>query len=185
MPLHTMKHINTNLIGARSFLAGFGVCALIVSRVATPAHAQTVFTQNFSSSTVVTDYQGTGTNQFSGINSGGTDFNWAIGGGALQGSRTNAKAAGGDSGSANKVGILSLANGAASFGFDFNFTSNAAYPNTTGTNDVIFQVGSGYTATSTGAAGKLRVISASSRPLTRVRPSSRTDAAISPRAATS
>ena len=125
----------------------FAVVACSLASAVSVSHAQVVFTQNFSSSTTVTDYMGSGANQFTGINSGGTDFNWTIGGGALQGARTNVS--GGASGSANKVGILSLTSGAASYAFDFNATTGTN--NTAGTNDVFFQVGSGYTATSTGA----------------------------------
>ncbi len=109
--------------------------------------AQVVFSQDFSGGGTPSSYVGTpaGANQFDGILPTPTDggFNWAIANGELEGTRTST------SGAATRITDLpGLAGSAASFQFDFNLLTTGTETNNT--NDVVFQVGKGYT-NSTGA----------------------------------
>ncbi len=120
--------------------------ALLLTAPWAPVSAQVVFSQDFSSSANVGDYAGSGPNQFDAINSG-PNFTWTINNGTLEGTRSGAT-----SGSINRITDLPTSNSAASFEFDLNVTAITSV--STSSNDVVFQVGAGYT-TATGAESTL------------------------------
>ena len=104
-----------------------------------------VFSQPFSGGATSGSYVGTGANQFDAIIPD-PGF-WTAPAGALLGNRTGANGNGAIIRTTPITGLPAAS--AATFAFDFAVT--AATGATSGQNDVIFQVGNGFTTTSTGA----------------------------------
>jgi hypothetical protein len=107
-----------------------GIAAFFV----TPADGQVVFQQNFSSSTNLADYVGTGTNQFNAISSSGAGFSWSLNNGRLRAART------GNAGTLARTTDL-----ATSFGAIYQFSITPVDLTSVTTTAITFQVGSGFT----------------------------------------
>lgn len=122
----------------RTLLATLAATATLAAAAVPGLHAQTVvFSQNFNGATQNSDVTGSGGNLFDGIlGSAGNAF--TVSGGTISSAKTGAVSA-----AINRTTPISgLAGKAATFQFDFNASNVTA---TTTTNDLLFQVGNGYT----------------------------------------
>jgi hypothetical protein len=112
------------------------ICAMFVMRE--PLQAQLLFSQDFSSSSLLSNYVNSGSpgsGQWNAIGSGGTGVTVAISGGALTFTRTTAS-----TGSFSRTTDFSPTPGALIYKFDLAVSGNTAAQTTA----AVFQIGSGF-----------------------------------------